>query len=184
MNLSKYVKLLLLGISLASGISAVVYAQDLSKSQINSDEKSSLATIAAIDKSEILVSIVAENKNVNADVIDYAKMMITQHGKNLTQILEMAKQLKTGLLSSGKAEQLSQQSKQTLFTLGALEGSEFAHAYADGMVKGHQSALNLIDTKLLKTAKSEEIKKFLTDTRTVVAEHLEHAKKLQEQLNA
>jgi len=33
-------------------------------------------------------------------------------------------------------------------------------------------------------AKSEEMKKFLTDTRAAVAMHLEHAKKLQAEMKA
>lgn len=44
--------------------------------------------------------------------------------------------------------------------------------------------LDLIDKKLMPTAKSDEMKKFITDTRAVVAEHLEHAKKLQADLKS
>lgn len=140
-----------------------------------------LATIAAIDKSEIIVSVIAINKKVNSDVTDFAKMMVDQHGDNLNQILEMLPSMHANALTSSDAEKIVAQNKKGLIALGALKGDEFAKAYADAMVKGHQGALDLIDHHL-KTAQSEQVKKFLTDTRTVVAEHLEHAKKLQEEV--
>lgn len=174
----------LLGISLTLTFSLTAYAEDQAKHSIDSAEKSSLATIAAIDKMEILVSVVAENKDVDSSVKDFAKMMINQHGSNLTQIIEMENQLKTGPLRGNEAEKLAQQGKQDLVKLGALQGNEFANAYANAMVKGHEAALKLINDKLMKTAKSNEIKTFLTNTRAVVEIHLEHAKKLQAQLKA
>lgn len=174
----------LLGISLTLTFSLTAYAQDQAQHSIDSAEKSSLATIAAIDKMEILVSVVAENKDVDSNVKDFAKMMINQHGSNLTQIIEMENQLKTGPLRGAEADKLAQQGKQDLVKLGALQGNEFANAYANAMVKGHEAALKLINDKLMKTAKSNEIKTFLTNTRAVVETHLEHAKKLQAELKA
>lgn len=176
----KLSKSLLLGISLAT-LSLSTFAADQAK-QLTSAEKSTLATIAAIDKNEILLGIIAENKKVNSSVDDFAKMMIDQHGGNLTQILEIENQFKSDSLSSGEADMLAKQGKQDLMKLGALQGNDFSQAYADAMVKGHEAALKLINDKLMKTAKSEEVKKFLTDTRSAVENHLEHAKKLQEEL--
>lgn len=181
MNLSKT---LILGTALA--MTFVVnpsYSQDAKPAKITPAEIGSLATIAAIDKAEILVSVVAMNEKVNSDVKDLAKMMIDQHGDNLTQILQMANDLHIPL-NGGSSDKIAAQSKNDLMKLGALQGDQFSKAYADAMVNGHQAALNLIDNQLMKTAKSEEIKKFLTDTRAVVAEHLEHAKKLQSELNS
>ena len=170
-------KLVFLSIALTLATSLTANAQAL-----NSDEKNTLATIAAIDKAEILVSVVAENKKVDSDVTDYAKMMVSQHGNNLTQILNMDSQSKAGALSSSQADQITQQSKQDLMKLGALQGKDFSIAYANAMVKGHEGALKLINDKLMKTAQSDEMKNFLTSTRSVVEQHLEHAKKLQSQL--
>lgn len=172
------VKSVFLGVLFTLGTSFTAHAQSL-----NSAEKSTLATIATIDKNEILISVVAENKKVSSDVIDFAKMMINQHGSNLAQILDMEQQLKTGPLTGGESETLAKQGKEALIKIGGLDGDAFASAYADAMVKGHEGALNLIDTKLMKTAKTDEMKKFLTDTRAAVQMHLEHAKKMQADLS-
>ena len=65
-----------------------------------------------------------------------------------------------------------------------MQGEQFGKEYIDGMVKGHQAVLNLIDNKLMKAAKTESIKKFLSDTRSAVVHHLEKAKQLQEQMKS
>jgi putative membrane protein len=150
--------------------------------KVTSAEKGSLATIAALDKSEILLSVVAVNKKPSSEVADYAKMMIEMHGSNLTQILEMANSLKALPLDGGAAAKVQKQTMDAMIKLGGLSEPQFDKAYIDDMVKGHQAALDMIDHQLLKTAKSEEIKKFITDTRAVVVQHLEDAKKIQENL--
>jgi len=168
--------------SLALAISLPVHAQNAVKTTISPAEKSSLATVATIDAGEIIVSIVAKNKNVGSNVNHFADMMIDQHGSNLTQILEMENQLKTGMIHSSEAEKLAQEGKKDLMKLGGLKGEEFARAYAEAMVKGHEGALKLFDDKLLKTARSDEIKNFLMSTRAVVEKHLEKARQLQSEL--
>lgn len=147
--------------------------------KLTAGERASLASIAAIDKDEILLSILASNKKPNSGVADFAKMMIDQHGSNLTQILEMASSLNAFPLIGGNAEKLKEQGTKEMMALAGLQGKEFDTAYVDAMVKGHEGALNLIDQHLIKTAKSEEVKKFLTDTKVAVEHHLEEAKKLQ-----
>ncbi|HSW92985.1 MAG TPA: DUF4142 domain-containing protein [Gammaproteobacteria bacterium] len=141
-----------------------------------------LATVAAIDKNEILIAAVAQNKQLNADIMDFAKMMIDQHGNNLTQILDMIKNEHP--LTGGEADQLTAEGKQGLMKLGAMNGDAFATAYVNAMVKGHEAALNLIDTKLMKTATSPDVKKFLSETRAAVMVHLAHAKKLQDKMKS
>lgn len=109
---------LLLSVSLIIGLNLSAYAQDKSHSSLTSAEKSTLATIAAIDQNEILVGVVAENKNAGSAVNDFAKMMIDQHGDNLTQIFNMEGQFKTGPLSSSEADSLSKEGKKDLAKLG------------------------------------------------------------------
>ena len=176
MKISKLVKL--------SAIVAVVMSTNSYSADetLTSAEIGTLATVAAIDKGEILVSAVAENKKAPNLVDDYAKMMITQHGNNLAQILEMAGKFNVSELTGGDSDKLTDQNKADLMKLGALEGSKFNAEYADAMVSGHEAALKLIDDDLMKTAENKQVKKFLTETRAAVVEHLKHAKKLQSHL--
>lgn len=149
---------------------------------MTSAEVGTLATVAAIDKNEILVAVVALNKKLNSDINDFANMMVEQHGGNLTQILSLINNAHP--LTSAEADKLSAEGKKDLMKLGAMNGDDFAKAYVDAMVKGHEAALKLIDTELMKTATTDNVKKFLTDTRSAVATHLEHAKNLQDKLKS
>ena len=172
----------LLSLSIALIVTASpIYA---ASTTLTAGERASLASIAAIDKGEILLSIVASNKKPSSGVADFAKMMIDQHGSNLTQILEMANNLHAFPLIGGNAEKLKEQGAKEMMALSGLQGEQFDKAYVDAMVKGHQGALDLISQHLMKTAKHEEIKKFLTDTQTVVEHHLEDAKKLQAEMKS
>ncbi len=152
--------------------------------KVTAAETASLATIAAIDKNEVMLGVLAANKKGSSKVTSFGKMMINMHGNNLTQILEMAHDMHGFSLKGGAADKISAQGMSAMMSLGGLQGKEFDKAYVEDMVKGHQAALDLIDNKLLKTAKSEEIKKFLTDTRAVVVQHLDDAKKLQDGLKS
>lgn len=161
------------------------YAKEAEHStKITKAEVGVLATIAAIDTDEILLSVIATNKKPNSDVKDFANMMIEQHGSNLTQIIAMVTKDHALPLAGGDAEKMLAAGKKEMVALGGLEGKAFDMAYADAMVKGHQGALDLIDKHLMKTVKTEEVKQFLTETREVVKHHLEDAKKLQSELKA
>lgn len=147
--------------------------------KLTAGEIASLASIAAIDKDEIMLAVLAANKKPSPGVADFSKMMIDQHGSNLTQIFEMASSMKAFPLTGGNSEKLKEQGAKEMMALSGLEGKQFETAYVDAMVKGHEGALNLINQHLMQTAKSEEMKTFLEDTKKVVEHHLEDAKKLQ-----
>ena len=82
------------------------------------------------------------------------------------------------------ATKLTAAGSQALLQLGALQGKQFDTAYVNAMVSGHQFALNLIDQKLMQTAQSPEMKKFMMETRATVAMHLACAQKLQKSMQS
>lgn len=176
-------KLAFIGLTLSAFITANAFA---AAPTLTPTEMNTLATIATIDQSEIVVSTVACNKAKDNDLEHFAKLMIKQHSENLTQILSMVNNSPSYIqdLTSGTAATLASANRQGLAQLGALQNKQFDLAYANAMVNGHTAALHLIDTQLMQTAQSSEMKKFLKDTRNVVAEHLEHAKNLQKELNS
>lgn len=178
----KFSKSLLTTLVIGTLAMSPVYAADKASNTMTSAEIGSLATVAAVDKNEILLGVIALNKKLNSDINDFANMMIDQHGSNMTQILSMVNNGHS--LTGGEADKLASDGKKEMMKLGAMNGDAFATAYVDAMVKGHEAVLKMIDDQLMKTAKTEEIKNFLTDTRAAVANHLEHAKKLQEKMKS
>lgn len=181
----KFSKTLLSAIVIGAFAMSSAYADKTvaakSSSAMTSAEIGTLATVATVDKNEVLLAVIALNKKLSSDINDFANMMIDQHGSNLTQILAM---VNDHPLSGGDSDKLATEGKNAMMKLGAMNGDAFATAYVNAMVKGHEAVLKMIDDQLMKTAKSEEVKKFLTDTRAAVATHLEHAKKLQSQMKS
>lgn len=181
----KLLKNLLATIILANfvlGANSFAESANAKHTEITSDEMNILADVAVIDKTEILLAAIAVNKKTNSDVLDFAKMMIDQHGSNLTQVLEIASGFHLKSLSGNESNKLATEGNEAMMKLGSLQGEQFTKAYIDGMVKGHQAALDLIDNQLMKKAKNESIKSFLSNTRDAVVQHLDKAKKLQENM--
>ncbi len=164
------------------GTNSFAASANVKNVESTSDEINILADIAVIDKTEIILGVVASNKKVSADVMDFAKFLIDHHGSNLTQVLEMAHNLHLKSLNSNQSNKLATEGNEAMMKLGSLQGKQFDKAYIDAMVKGHQAALDLIDTQLMKQAKTESIKSFLSNTRAAVAQHLDMAKKIQQNL--
>ncbi|ARB91818.1 DUF4142 domain-containing protein [Legionella longbeachae] len=125
------------------------------------------------------MAAVASNKKVSAEVMDFAKFLSEHHGSNLNQVLEIANNLHLHSLNSDQANKLTTEGNEAMMKLGRLQGKQFDKAYIDAMINGHQAALDLIDTQLMKKAKTESIKSFLSHTRATVVQHLDMAKKIQ-----
>lgn len=138
-----------------------------------------LATIVAVDLNEVLAAAEAQKKKISAPVMDYAKMLHTEHGMNMDKTLKLGQQMDVTPVITPKVEKLQVKGASQLADIVLLNGEQFERAYLAAMVKGHTDVLGTIDNELLKAVKNEPLKKHLTETRGHVAAHLEKAKQLQ-----
>lgn len=145
-------------------------------------EINTLGTVAAINQDEILLGAIALHKHASNNVNKLARMMIDQHGANLAMIMQMANQYHITSLNTSGAKHFLAAGQKDLLKLGALNDDAFSRAYANAMVSGHKDALHLIDTKLLKTATTPAIKKFMAAVRATVSMHLMRSEKVQKEL--
>ena len=140
------------------------------------------AQIAAITDSvnsaEIEQAEIAQNKSTNDQVRSFAAMMIAHHGQAKSQQTA----LKLDAAQSPLSQQLAQESRATLETLKAKNGSDFDRAYMQAQVEGHQKALDTIKNDLQPSARDPELRSYLESLTPQVAEHLEQAKAAQESL--
>lgn len=139
-----------------------------------------LSFVFAVDLNEILAAEQAETKKIGQPVMDYAKMLHAEHGANADKTLKLGHEINVTPSDTKAVDALRVKGAGELAALVPLDGKDFESAYLDGMVKGHNEVLAMIDDKLLKEAKNETLKKHLTDTRQHVAMHLEQAKRLKE----
>jgi len=134
-----------------------------------------LAMLMAVNEHEIAAADQALAKNVTGAVRDFAQMMKTDHGKNLTDTTKLG-----GAASTSPAvKTLKDKGEADLRTLDAQSGKAYEKAYIDAMVKGHTDALAMIDGTLLPAATDTNIRQHFTTTRAAVARHLEKAKEIQ-----
>lgn len=143
------------------------------------DDGQIINIMMTVDKGEIAASQEALKKKSSSIVNNYANYLIQQHQSNLDQLMKLSNQSGIKPKESTISNSLVAQGKDGYQELGKLQGKEFDKAFIDAMVKGHQDGLKLIDTKLLQQAKNPQVKASLEQFRTMVADHLEKALKIQ-----
>ncbi|WP_295970469.1 DUF4142 domain-containing protein [uncultured Xanthomonas sp.] len=147
-------------------------AQGARASALN--EKQALGVLSAINTSEINAGNLALQKQVKGPVRDYAMQMVKEHADNNAKIAPWGPDAK-----AAPAQQQMQKAKAEAGKLQALDGDRFEQAYVMAMVKDHQAALQMLDSTLIRAAKTPDVAAHLRTTRTHVAEHLAKAQQLQ-----
>lgn len=139
-----------------------------------------LGVVLAVDENEIAAASKAEKQKLSADAMTYAKMLHKEHKANKEATKKVGKTLGIKHVTSPTADNLRAKGEADLKSMASLKGTDFEKAYIDAMVQGHTDALQLLDTQLIPSAKSDALKTHLTDTRNHVAMHLEQGKRLQQ----
>ncbi len=137
-----------------------------------------LAFINAVNVNEILAASEAQKKKVSQPVMEYAKMLHTEHGANMMMTSQLGQRINVTPSITKPVDALMKKGAGELATLIPMDGKDFETGYIDAMIKGHTEVLDMIDNKLMKTAKNDALKAHLTETRGHVAMHLDQAKKL------
>lgn len=137
-----------------------------------------LSFVAAVDLNEILAAAEAQKKKISQPVMDYAKMLHTEHGANMAKTLELGMKIKVTPSDTKAVDALKKKGASELAMLVPMDGKDFETGYVDAMIKGHTEALAMVDNQLMKAAKNDMLKAHLTETRGHIAMHLEQAKKL------
>lgn len=138
-----------------------------------------LATVAMIDRNEIVAAMQAQQKKLSQPVMDYARLLHQQHGMNISQTLKLGQQIGVTPVITPEVDALAKKGAEMLAPLVPLDGQEFERGYLDAKVKSHTAALAKIDNELMKSADNEAVTSHLTKTRAAVADHLAKAKALQ-----
>jgi predicted outer membrane protein len=137
-----------------------------------------LAFVNAVNVNEILAASEAQKKKIGQPVMDYAKMLHTEHGANMAKTAQLGKSINVTPSITKAVDAVMKKGAGELATLIPMDGKDFESAYLDAMIKGHTEALGMIDNQLMKTAKNDKLKAHLTETKGHIAMHLEQAKKL------
>lgn len=133
---------------------------------------------AESDMFEIQSSQMAVERAQNAEVKEFAQMMIEAHNKTTAD-------LKAAVQASGQAitppTQPSEEVMDELNDLREAAAGDFDKEYIDEQVEAHQDALNLMQ-RYAGDGDVPELQAFAAATAPAIQQHLDRAKALQEQL--
>ncbi len=145
------------------------------------------AQIAAItdaaNSGEVEQARVALRHSTNAHVKAFAQMMIDHHSQAKRSQQMLMSSMNVAPQPTPLAIKIETDTKSAISSLSAISGNDFDKAYIDLQVKEHKDVLDTLDTKLIPSAHSAELKKALIDFRPKVADHLQRAQDLQQVLS-
>jgi putative membrane protein len=139
--------------------------------------------VVTANQVDIDAGTLAKAKSKNKDVVDFAQLMITDHGGVNKAATELVQKLHVTPETNPTSVSLQKGGDENLAALKKLQGSAFDRAYVGHEVAYHQSVLDAIDTTLIPNAQNAELKALLVKVRPAFVAHLEHAKSLQSSLS-
>jgi putative membrane protein len=149
-------------------------------------QKPNDAQIAAIvvtaNQVDIDAGKLAAARTKNADVKQFAQLMVADHTGVNTQATALVTKLHVTPEPNDTSKSLKDGGDKNLAALKPLKGTAFDKAYVDHEVAYHQAVLDTIDKTLIPSASNAELKALLEKVRPAIAAHLEHAQHLQASL--
>lgn len=125
---------------------------------------------------EIEIGRLAQSKGTDPGVKEFGKMLVADHTKAAAETKPFADRLQVSLPSS-----ITEKGKEHYNKLNEKSGKEFDEKFADMMVEGHEDAVSKME-KASADANDPEIKAWAANMVPTLRQHLDHAKKLKEQL--
>lgn len=167
------------GATTAAGTTPAAAAADTGKLS----DANILAKMEGSDSAEIQVASLARTKATNAGVKSYAEMLVSDHGKALTD----TKKLGTTIKVTPQAPPGDTTAQETSHLLdrfkGLAKGAAFDTAFVNHEVEDHQHDID--DTKkMADQAQNADLKNALTKSLPTLQKHLDRAQQLQKTLGA
>ncbi|MGZ3871625.1 MAG: DUF4142 domain-containing protein [Mucilaginibacter sp.] len=139
---------------------------------VTSDDAKFATDAANGGMAEVALGKLAQQKAVNAQVKNFADMMVTDHTKANDELTAIAKEKNITLPVTVDADH-----QKKMDDLSKLSGKDFDKAYVDAMVDGHKKTLDLLQNAA-KNCSDTTLKAFAAKTAPVVQMHLDAINKI------
>ncbi|MDO3642357.1 MAG: DUF4142 domain-containing protein [Mucilaginibacter sp.] len=143
---------------------------------VNTDDSKFATDAANAGLAEVALGKLAQTKATNAQVKNFADMMVKDHSKANDELMAIAKQKNITLPTAPDAEH-----QKKMDDLSKLSGKDFDKAYVDAMVDGHKKVLDMMKMGADKCTDSD-LKAFAAKTAPVVQMHLDAVTKIQKSM--
>lgn len=152
--------------------SQLITADTAKASSGNSDiafaNKAAIAGMTEVGLGKLVI-----NRTSNQKIREFAHMMVSDHGKANTELIEIAKKKNFALPGT-----LDTEHQKMTDSIIKLSGTDFARAYVNAMLYSHKKALALMENEAA-NGKDAELKAFAAKTAPVVKMHLDAINKIQ-----
>lgn len=152
-------------------------AMDLSDAQI-------LEVTQSANRGEIEQDRLAQAKGRDAEVKRIAARMLEEHAEADDSGVALAKAVGLTPASSATSLALEADCKNATSVLKKETGADFDRRYAEAQVKERRALLEVLEDKLLPSAKNADLKGYLAQVQGKVAAQLQRAQALQGELDA
>jgi len=141
------------------------------------------AIVVTANQVDIDAGKLAMSKSNTKDVKEFAQRMITDHSGVNKSATELVTKLHVTPESNPTSQSLQKGGDDNLAALKKLSGAAFDKAYVDHEVAYHEAVLQAVDKTLIPSAQNAELKALLVKVRPAFVAHLDHAKRLQQELS-
>lgn len=159
------------------GLSSI-YAQQSVK--LTDPQVASVAVTA--NQIDIDYAEIALKKSSNADVLNFAKTMVSDHKAVIGQAVDLAKKLNVTPQSNDLTKKLLADAEKTKKQLKAQKGAAFNKAYINNEVAYHKAVIDAVEKVLIPETDNGELKSLLQTVVPALKTHLSHAEMLQKTL--
>jgi putative membrane protein len=126
---------------------------------------------------------IALKKSSNADVLNFAKTMVSDHKAVIGQAVDLAKKLNVTPQSNNLTKKLLADAEKTKKQLKIQKGAAFDKAYINNEVAYHKAVIDAVEKVLIPDTDNAELKSLLQTVVPALRTHLSHAEMLQKTLN-
>lgn len=141
------------------------------------------AVLSVADSGEIRPSQAAQQQAQNAQVKEYAQMMVTEHGMLEDSLRALTGRLGVTPAPNALSQQLRTQADSAMQALQGQSGANFDRAYMQWMVASHQATLTALDSQLIPAIQNAEMRTAVQQqVRPRVEQHLQRAQQIQSSL--
>jgi putative membrane protein len=137
------------------------------------------ALIVAANQVDIDAGLLAESQASQANVKDFAWLMVLDYSSLNTQATDLVTALTVTPQDNPTSQSLKTGGERNVAHLKTLHGTAFDNAYIAHEVTYHERVLKALDTTLIPNAQIAALKALLVEVRPVVVRHLAHAKRVQ-----
>ncbi len=160
---------------LCLGLALVLVGQAVLASQVVRDPlpaQKFLAKVISSGIAEVKLSEEAAKIATNADVKQFAQMMVNGHRKVNDRLLDLAKDMKVAV-----GQGLDKSFQKRLDELTRQKGAAFDREYMKHQVKAHEQAIAMFQAQA-KGATNEQVKAFAEKALPALRMHLEEARRV------